>query len=78
MNRAAIAPEVVRGEPQSGELKAMADEIERRLEMRAPILARIGDDAHTRIVARHSIAVLGGKLVEMFREGSVDAAAVSR
>jgi hypothetical protein len=78
MNRAAIAPEVVRGEPQSGELKAMGDEIEQRLEMRAPILARIGDDAHARIVARHSIAVVGGKLVEMFREGSVDAAALSR
>jgi glycosyltransferase involved in cell wall biosynthesis len=62
----------------AGDVHALADAIERCLETPAPILTRMGDDAHARVVARHSIAVEAGKLAELFREGALRAAVVPR
>jgi glycosyltransferase involved in cell wall biosynthesis len=62
----------------AGDVQALADAIEECLETPAPILARMGDDAHDRVVARHSIAVGAGKLAELFREGAMRAAALPR
>ncbi len=62
----------------AGDVQGLADAIEECLEAPAPILARMGDDAHDRVVARHSIAVGAGKLAELFREGPMHAAALPR
>ncbi len=62
----------------AGDVQALADAIETCLETPAPILARMGDDAHQRVMARHSIAVEAGKLAELFREGALRAAVVPR
>jgi glycosyltransferase involved in cell wall biosynthesis len=62
----------------AGDVLALADAIEACLETPAPILARMGDDAHERVVARHSIAVEAGKLAALFRAGGLRAAAIPR
>jgi hypothetical protein len=38
----------------------------------------MGDDAHERVVARHSIAVGAGKLAALFRAGALHAGARPR
>jgi len=60
----------------AGDVQALADAIETCLETPLPILARMGDDAHDRVVARHSIAVEARKLVDLFREQAMRAAAI--
>jgi colanic acid/amylovoran biosynthesis glycosyltransferase len=62
----------------AGDVQALADVIEVCLETPAPILARMGDDAHDRVVARHSITAEAGKLAELFRESGLRAAATAR
>jgi glycosyltransferase involved in cell wall biosynthesis len=62
----------------AGDVHALADAIEECLETPAPILARMGDDAHERVVARHSIAVGAAKLAELFRESALHAGARPR
>jgi colanic acid/amylovoran biosynthesis glycosyltransferase len=62
----------------AGDVQALAEAIERCLETPAPILARMGDDAHERSLARHSIAVEAKKLAELFRESGQRAAATAR
>jgi len=60
----------------AGDVQALADAIEECLQTPVPILARMGDDAHDRVVARHSISVGADKLAELFHEGAVHAAAL--
>jgi len=60
----------------AGDVQALADAIETCLETPLPILARMGDDAHDRVVSRHSIAVEARKLVDLFREQAMRAAAI--
>jgi len=62
----------------AGDVHALADAIEECLETPAPMLARMGDDAHDRVVARHSIAFGAAKLAELFREGAQRVAALPR
>jgi glycosyltransferase involved in cell wall biosynthesis len=62
----------------AGDVQALADAIEACLETPASILARMGDDAHERVTARHSIAVEAGKLAELFHEGVMLPRAISR
>jgi len=62
----------------AGDVQALADAIEECLGTPAPILARMGDDAHERVMARHSIAVGAGKLAALFRESATPAGARSR
>jgi colanic acid/amylovoran biosynthesis glycosyltransferase len=62
----------------AGDVQALADAIEECLETAAPVMARMGDDAHERVLARHSIAVGAAKLAELFREGAIRAAVHSR
>jgi glycosyltransferase involved in cell wall biosynthesis len=62
----------------AGDVQALADAIEECLETPASILARMGDDAHERVTARHSIAVEAGKLAELFHEGVMLPRAISR
>jgi glycosyltransferase involved in cell wall biosynthesis len=62
----------------AGDVQALADAIEACLETPASILARMGDDAHERVTARHSIAVEAGKLAELLHEGVMLPRAISR
>jgi glycosyltransferase involved in cell wall biosynthesis len=62
----------------AGDVNALADAIEACLETPAPILGRMGDDAHERVTARHSIAIEAGKLAGLFREVALRAAVVPR
>jgi glycosyltransferase involved in cell wall biosynthesis len=62
----------------AGDVQALADAIEECLDTPASVLARMGDDAHERVVARHSIAVGAGKLAALFREGAMHADARPR
>jgi glycosyltransferase involved in cell wall biosynthesis len=50
----------------AGDVQALADAIETCLETPLPILARMGEDAHDRVVSRHTIAVEARKLVDLF------------
>jgi glycosyltransferase involved in cell wall biosynthesis len=54
----------------AGDVQALADAIEECLDTPAPVLARMGDDAHERVVARHSIAREVSKLAELFRDSA--------
>jgi len=60
----------------AGDVQALADAIETCLETPLPILARMGEDAHDRVVSRHTIAVEARKLVDLFREHAMRAAAI--
>ena len=55
----------------AGDVQALADAIEECLETPAPILARMGNDAHDRVMTRHSIAVGADKLAHLFRAGAM-------
>jgi colanic acid/amylovoran biosynthesis glycosyltransferase len=62
----------------AGDAQSLANAIEACLETPLPILARMGDDAHDRVVARHSIAVEARKLAKLFREHGARASRSSR
>jgi len=54
----------------AGDVQALADAIEECLATPPSVLARMGDDAHERVVARHSIAAEVSKLAELFRDSA--------
>jgi len=62
----------------AGDVQALAAAIDECLETPASVLARMGDDAHQRVVARHSIVVAAGKLAELFRDEAMHPAVVLR
>ena len=61
----------------AGDVQALADAIEECLATPPSVLARMGDDAHERVVARHSIAAEVSKLAELFRGSATHAPVVA-